>query len=79
MNKPSDLKQVDMTKIPRGPYHIRPDFMSPSAGMVLNGKDLELEEAEMDDLENPDSINILDPDTQRFTRPIDHCLIDIQC
>lgn len=56
-----------MSKIPYGTDHIRPDFMAPGPGLVMNELGAtELKELEEeDDVEEPDSISVLDPDRAR--------------
>ncbi|KAF2130133.1 RdRP-domain-containing protein [Dothidotthia symphoricarpi CBS 119687] len=54
---------ADMSQIPHGTDHIRPDFMAPGPGLVINELGAtELEELEEDDIDEPDSIGVMDPD-----------------
>jgi hypothetical protein len=56
-------KPINMEDIPRGMDHIRPDFMANAPGLVLNNLGVtELEEEAEDDIDDPDSINVLDPE-----------------
>jgi hypothetical protein len=56
-------KPVKMDQISKGTDHIRPDFMASAPGLVLNNVGLaELEEAVEDDIDDPDSISVLDPE-----------------
>jgi hypothetical protein len=55
-----------MASIPRGADHIRPDFMAPVSNLVINELGAtELEELEGDDIDDPDSVSVLDPDKAR--------------
>jgi hypothetical protein len=54
-----------MESAPKAPYHIRPDFMAPSPYINVNDKGVELEEAEVQDIDDPDSVSLLDPDQSR--------------
>ncbi|PVI03312.1 rna-dependent rna polymeras-like protein [Periconia macrospinosa] len=56
-------KPVDMREAPRGSDRNRPDFMAPGSNFVINnaGK-AEIEEDDDDDIDNPDSIDVLNPD-----------------
>lgn len=57
---------ADMSQIPRGSDHIRPDFMAPGTNLVINELGAaELEELEQDDIDEPDSISVLDADKGR--------------
>ncbi|CAN9119100.1 unnamed protein product [Alternaria alternata] len=57
---------ADMASIPRGADHIRPDFMAPVSNLVINELGAtELEELEGDDIDDPDSVSVLDPDKAR--------------
>jgi len=56
-------KPVDMQKVPNGKDHIRPDFMANGPGLVINDKGAtELAEEEVDDIDDPDVLNVLDPE-----------------
>jgi hypothetical protein len=58
---------ADMTKVPRGSDHFRPDFMAPGHTMVLNELGAtELADLEKDDIDDPDSLSILDPDKSKI-------------
>jgi hypothetical protein len=57
---------ADMAQIPRGTDHIRPDFMAPMSSLAINEMGAaELEELEGDDIDDPDSVSVLDPDKAR--------------
>ncbi|KAG9191768.1 hypothetical protein G6011_10502 [Alternaria panax] len=57
---------VDMAQIPRGADHIRPDFMAPGSSLTVNEMGAaELEELDGEDVDNPDSVSVLDPDRAR--------------
>jgi len=54
---------VDMRRAPLGRDQNRPDFMAPAPGFVMSSDGTpELVELEIDDVDDPDSINILDPE-----------------
>jgi hypothetical protein len=60
-------KPVDMTRVGKGPDHIRPDFMANGPTLVMSKEGaLELKEAEIGDIDDPDAINVLDPDSYSF-------------
>ncbi|CAI6338971.1 unnamed protein product [Periconia digitata] len=56
-------KAVNMSQAPRGTDRNRPDFMAPGSSFIINnaGK-AEIEEEDEDDIDNPDGINVLNPD-----------------
>ncbi|EFQ92511.1 hypothetical protein PTT_10351 [Pyrenophora teres f. teres 0-1] len=57
---------ADISKIPRGFDHIRPDFMAPGTNLVVNELGAaELEELEPDDIDDPDGVSVLDADKGR--------------
>jgi hypothetical protein len=59
---------VDIADIPRGTDHLRPDFIAPSThNMVLTdlGK-AELREQSLADIDEPDSLSVLDSDRQGY-------------
>ncbi|KAF1956713.1 RdRP-domain-containing protein [Byssothecium circinans] len=59
-------KPVDMNDVPKGADMVRPDFMASGPGLVINKAGAaELAEEDIDDIDDPDSINVLDPD--KFT------------
>ncbi|KAL5116812.1 hypothetical protein ACEQ8H_005293 [Pleosporales sp. CAS-2024a] len=54
---------ANMADIPRGNDKIRPDFMAPGHNFITNDMGAtELEDLEMEDIDDPDSISVLDPD-----------------
>jgi hypothetical protein len=58
---PADLKQV-----PRGNDMLRPDFMAPGHNLVINELgSAALEELENEDIDDPDSLSVLDPSKSR--------------
>ncbi|KAF1839743.1 RdRP-domain-containing protein [Decorospora gaudefroyi] len=58
---------ADMSQIPRGTDHFRPDFMAPGSNLVINNLGAaELEELEQDDIDDPDGISVLDADKLRY-------------
>jgi len=58
---------ADMSRIPRGVDHIRPDFMAPGTDFVVNELGAaELEELEQDDIDDPDGVSVLDADKARM-------------
>lgn len=59
-------KPVNMDDAPKGAYHIRPDFMASGPGLVLKDKGFELLEEETEDIDDPDEISLLDPDSSRI-------------
>ncbi|ENI03580.1 hypothetical protein COCC4DRAFT_51488 [Bipolaris maydis ATCC 48331] len=58
---------ADMSRIPKGIDHFRPDFMAPGSHLVINELGAaELAELEEDDIDDPDSISVLDADKGRI-------------
>lgn len=58
---------ADMDLIPRGNYSLRPDFMAPGSNLVINEMGAaELAELEEDDIDDPDSVSLLDADKARI-------------
>ncbi|KAH8727103.1 rna-dependent rna polymerase-like protein [Phaeosphaeriaceae sp. PMI808] len=58
---------ADLRKAPRGTGNIRPDFMAPGHNLVINELGAtELLELEEEDIDDPDSVSILDPDKSRI-------------
>jgi hypothetical protein len=58
---------ADMSQVPRGSDHLRPDFMAPGHTMVLNELGAtELADLEKDDIDDPDSLSVLDPDKSKI-------------
>jgi hypothetical protein len=58
---------ADIGLIPRGMDHFRPDFMAPGSDLVINELGAaELAELEEDDIDNPDSVSVLDADKSRI-------------
>jgi hypothetical protein len=56
-------KPVDMARVPKGRDHFRPDFMANGPGLVISEKGAaEPAEEDVDDIDDPDSINVLDPE-----------------
>jgi hypothetical protein len=56
-------KPVDMSRVPKGQDHLRPDFMMGGPGLVLDSKGAtELEDDDADDVDDPDVLNVLDPE-----------------
>lgn len=54
-------KPVDMSLVPKGTDRNRPDFMASGPGLVLSNAGVaELEAEDEDDVDDPDSINLLD-------------------
>lgn len=59
-------KPVDMNQAPKGADRNRPDFMANGPGLVINKMGAtELEEEDADDIDDPDSVSVLDP--EKFT------------
>lgn len=58
---------VDEAGMPPGKYYIRPDFMAPGPECIINdlGK-IDLQEPEVNDIDEPDSLSVLDPDKARY-------------
>lgn len=58
---------ADLTRVSGKSDRLRPDFMSPGNTLVLNelGR-TEIEEADQDDVDDPDHVSILDPDKSRI-------------
>ncbi|KAF2641494.1 RdRP-domain-containing protein [Massarina eburnea CBS 473.64] len=60
---------VDMKKVPPGADRNRPDFMGNTPGLIINDAGaIQLSEEKEDDVDDPDHINVLDPDrpTMRY-------------
>ncbi|EMD68523.1 hypothetical protein COCSADRAFT_178332 [Bipolaris sorokiniana ND90Pr] len=58
---------ADMSLIPKGIDHFRPDFMAPGSNLVINELGAaELAGIEEDDIDDPDSISVLDADKGRI-------------
>jgi hypothetical protein len=59
---------IDLRDIPPGTDHLRPDFMAPSThNLVL--ADLgtaELQQQSLEDIDEPDSLSVFNPDRQRY-------------
>ncbi|KAF2466775.1 rna-dependent rna polymeras-like protein [Lindgomyces ingoldianus] len=57
---------VAMADAPKAPYHLKPDFMAPSPNIALEDKGVALMESETNDIDDLDSISLLDPDQSRL-------------
>ncbi|KAF3053460.1 hypothetical protein E8E11_008642 [Didymella keratinophila] len=58
---------ADMSKIPPGVDSVRPDFMAPGRTLVINDLGAaELDELEDDDMDDPDSLSVLDPEKASY-------------
>src|SRR5947209_8282650 len=58
---------ADLTQIPQGVDHVRPDFMASGPNLVINKLGAaDLEELVQDDPDEPDSISLLDSDKTSF-------------
>ncbi|XPS68550.1 RNA-directed RNA polymerase [Ascochyta lentis] len=58
---------ADMSQIPRGADSVRPDFMAPGRNLVINDLGAaELDELEDDDMDDPDSLSVLDPEKAKI-------------
>jgi hypothetical protein len=58
---------VDMSQIPRGKDHIRPDFLAPGPNLIINNVGAaELEELDHDDIDEFDSLNVLNADRSHY-------------
>jgi hypothetical protein len=58
-----------MDAVPKAAYNPRPSFMANGPGIVLQESGMELEEAVIQDIDDPDSVSLLDPDQTRY-RPL---------
>ncbi len=66
MNLPNESLTDTSHQIPQGVDSVRPDFMAPGRSLVINDMGAaELDELEDDDLDNPDSLSVLDPEKAR--------------
>lgn len=60
-------KPVNMSQVPKGANRSRPDFMANAPGLVIDDVgSAQLEEEDVDDIDNPDSVSVLDPEKLGF-------------